>query len=281
MTVNRGNIVAGYAKYVPGKIDQDDAQIAQMHVANVEQLLCPIDEGEQNISMKCSIDIPDFQRGGRVDSENGENDMGTPVLTQGLTIGTHVDRPPANLPYQSFRITERIDLPIVNEEKLGICYAYVTTYINDLAILEPSTYEDAVEGSHRKQWLLAIAEELESLRVKGVLELISLSGMNSQGKRIGSRFIFKVKMKHGKIDKFKVRLVAKGYTQRANIDYSETFSPVARMNTLRIFLKMSIDRGHHRVSTDFKTAFLNATLNEELYLLPIEGMDCPKDSCTG
>ena len=273
VTVNRGNIVAGYAKYIPEKIDQNDAQIAQMHVANVEQLLCPI-EGEQIVSMQCSIES-DFQRGGRDNPVHGENDMGTPIPTQGLTIGMHVDRPSASLPYQ-FRIQERIDLPAVSDKESNICYAYVTTYINDLAILEPSTYGEAVDGSHRKQWLLAIAEELESLRVKGVLELISINGMNMSGKRIGSRFIFKVKMKHGKVDKFKCRLVAKGYTQRANIDYSETFSPVARMNTLRIFLKISIDRGHHRVSIDFKTAFLNATLNEELYLLPIEGMDCPE-----
>jgi hypothetical protein len=72
--------------------------------------------------------------------------------------------------------------------------------------------------------------------------------------------------------------VAKGFTQRKDIDYAETFSPVARMNTLRIFLKVSIDRGHTRISIDFKTAFLNATLNEDLYLLPIEGMDCPPGS---
>jgi hypothetical protein len=271
VTVNRGNIVAGYAKYVPGKIDQDDAQLAQMHVANVEQLLCPI-EGEPYVSMRCSIES-DFQRGERSDPVDGEIDMGTPITSHGLDGGIHVDRPSAILPCQ-LRIEERIDLPAVQEKELSVCYAYVTTYINDLAILEPSTYREAVEGSHREQWLLAIAEELDSLRVKGVLELIPVKGMNMSGKQIGSRFIFKVKMKHGKVDKFKCRLVARGFTQRANIDYSETFSPVARMNTLRIFLKISVDRGHHRISIDFKTAFLNATLNEELYLLPIEGMDC-------
>ena len=91
-------------------------------------------------------------------------------------------------------------------------------------------------------------------------------------------FSRKKKTKHGKLDKFKCRLVAKGYTQRPNIDNYETFSPAARMKTLRILLKVSVDRDHRRISIDFKKAFLNATLNEELYLFSIKGIDCPPGS---
>jgi len=269
VVVYRGDIVAGYARYVPGKIDQDDEQLAQMHVANIEQLLCPI-EGEP-LTMQCSAG---FQEGEQYSLVDGEKDVGTPSESHGLKRrDICADRTPATLLYQR-RIEDSMDLPVVEDKDLGMSYAYVTTYINELAIPEPMTYREAVEGSHREQWLLAIAEELESLRVRGVLELIPVKRMNNTGKQIGSKFVFKVKMKHGTVDKFKCRLVARGFTQRPNIDYSETFSPVARMNTLRIFLKLSVDRNHHRISIDFKTAFLNATLNEELYLLPIEGMDC-------
>lgn len=53
--------MAGYAKYAPGKTDQYDTQLAQMHVANVEQLQCPI-EGERHLSMKCTAES-EFQEG--------------------------------------------------------------------------------------------------------------------------------------------------------------------------------------------------------------------------
>ena len=82
-------------------------------------------------------------------------------------------------------------------------------------------------------------------------------------------------MKHGKIDKFKCRLVARGFMLRPNVDYADAFSPVARTNSLRLFIKLSVDRQHTRVSIDFKTAYLNAPINETIYLLPTEGMDCP------
>jgi histone deacetylase 1/2 len=221
--------------------------------------------------MKCSAG---FQEGELYDLVDGKKDVGTPSESYGLERrDIYADRTSATLLYQR-RIEDSMDLPVVEDKDLGMSYAYVTTYINELAIPDPMTYREAVEGSYKEQWLLAIAEELESLKVRGVLELIPVKGMNKTGKQIGSKFVFKVKMKHGVVDKFKCRLVARGFTQRPNIDYSETFSPVARMNTLRIFLKLSVDRNHHRISIDFKTAFLNATLNEELYLSPIEGMDC-------
>jgi len=62
---------------------------------------------------------------------------------------------------------------------------------------------------------------------------------------------------------------------RPNIDYADAFSPVARTNSLRLFIKLSVDRGHTRVSVDFKTAYLNSPINETIYLLPTEGIKCP------
>jgi len=73
-------------------------------------------------------------------------------------------------------------------------------------------------------------------------------------------------------------LVAKGYSQVAIRDYNGTFSPVARMNSLRIFIKISVARGHKRRSIDFTAAFLQAELPEEIYLETPEGMHCREGS---
>jgi len=154
--VYRGDIVAGYAKYVPDKVDQDNAQLAQMHVANVEQLLCPI-EGEP-LTMKCSAG---FQEGEQYSPVDGEKEVGTLTESHGLKRrDICADRTPQNLLYQR-RIEDSMDLPVVEDKDLGMSYAYVTTYINELAIPDPMTYREAVEGSYKEQWLLAIAEENE------------------------------------------------------------------------------------------------------------------------
>jgi len=68
---------------------------------------------------------------------------------------------------------------------------------------------------------------------------------------IGCWFVLKTKMQHGELDKYKARLVARGYTQIEKLDFNESFAPVARKITLRIFLKKSVDLGHFRVTIDF------------------------------
>jgi hypothetical protein len=89
------------------------------------------------------------------------------------------------------------------------------------------------------------------------------------------KFVLKTKLKAGQVDRYKARLCARGFVQKEGIDYNETFAPVARMNTFRLFLKLAIDRGQKLYSIDFTTAFLNAPVELDLYLTPCDGIDCP------
>jgi len=306
IALNRNNIVAGYARWKPEQDAQDDTEVGQMHVANVEQLLCPMNDAIAE-ALQCTSEgtkplEPEIMEHSKTATQDGQRSLvdggtstGTPVGTHGaLRRGLLVDELPTDaqdfqtsgeltssqvsqqgMPARS--IENMIDLPVSGDTGTQVSYAFATTFINECSTVdeEPSTYRQAVSGKHKKEWLLAIASELDSLRERGVLELIPLSRMNGSGRAVGARFVFKLKLKHGRIDKFKCRLVAKGFTLRPNIDYADAFSPVARTNSLRIFIKLSVDRGHYRISVDFKTAFLNSPLNEDLYLSPTEGMDCP------
>lgn len=75
----------------------------------------------------------------------------------------------------------------------------------------------------------------------------------------------------GSLDKYKARVVAKGFSQRYGEDYSETFSPVMKHSTLRMLLVLTITHGWFTMQLDVKTAFLNSVLHEEVYLQPPEG----------
>eukprot|EP01018_Ginkgo_biloba_P008401 Gb_25800 [translate_table: standard] len=84
---------------------------------------------------------------------------------------------------------------------------------------------------------------------------------------IGTKWIYKIKYKSdGSIDKHKARLVAKGYAQQEGIDYTETFAPVAKMDTIRTVLVVAAQHGWIIYQMDVKSAFLNGYVDEEIYV---------------
>ncbi|PKI36255.1 hypothetical protein CRG98_043367 [Punica granatum] len=75
----------------------------------------------------------------------------------------------------------------------------------------------------------------------------------------------------GSIDKYKARLVIKGYKQKEGLDYFDTYSPVTRINFIRMILAIAALRNLEVQQIDVKTAFLNGDLDEEIYMEQPEG----------
>jgi hypothetical protein len=73
-------------------------------------------------------------------------------------------------------------------------------------------------------------------------------------------------MPDGTIDKYKAQLVAKGYTQKEGKDFFDTYSPVARMTTIRVLLSLATSYGLIVHQMDVKTTFLNGEWDEEIYM---------------
>ena len=84
---------------------------------------------------------------------------------------------------------------------------------------------------------------------------------------MGLEWVYKVKKDaHGVVLKHKARRVAKGYVQRHRVDYDEVFTPVARLESIRLLLAVAADSGWDVHHMDVKSAFLNGELEEEVYV---------------
>ena len=75
----------------------------------------------------------------------------------------------------------------------------------------------------------------------------------------------------GSIDKYKARLIAKGYKQKESLDYFDTYSPVMRITSICMFIAIAALHNLEIHQMDVKTAFLNGDLNEEIYMDQLEG----------
>jgi hypothetical protein len=129
---------------------------------------------------------------------------------------------------------------------------------------EPMSYTQAMKSENSHEWNLAMDDEIESLKMNNTWELIDKPDDRLV---IKNRWVYKVKTNvDGCIEKFKARLVAKGYSQKAGIDYNETFSPVARFDTIRVVLSVAASKKLKLATFDIKTAFLYGELDEEIYM---------------
>jgi len=108
---------------------------------------------------------------------------------------------------------------------------------------------------------------MERLKVFTVVNTVP-SGSNI----ISSRWVFKYKRdSNGKVIKRKARLVAKGYTQEYGIDYKETFAPTLKQDTIRIITVIAVNMNFKIKQIDINSAYLNAPLNEHIYMKAPEG----------
>ncbi|GJT78819.1 zinc finger, CCHC-type containing protein [Tanacetum coccineum] len=99
-----------------------------------------------------------------------------------------------------------------------------------------------------------------------------LSDLPPRCKPLGCKWIFKRKMKvDGTIDKFKARLVIQGFRQKEEIDYFDTYAPVARITTIRLLLALDVIHNLVIHQMDLKITFLNGDLDEEVYMKQPEG----------
>ena len=134
---------------------------------------------------------------------------------------------------------------------------------------DPETFSQAISCNESELWYNAMKDELDSMKSNEVWDLVELpKGVQA----IGCKWVYKTKRDSlGNIERYKARLVAKGFTQKEGIDYTETFSPVSKKDSLRIILALVAHLDLELQQMDVKTTFLNGDLEEEVYMKQPEG----------
>uniref|UniRef100_A0A2N9GLP2 Gag-Pol polyprotein n=1 Tax=Fagus sylvatica TaxID=28930 RepID=A0A2N9GLP2_FAGSY len=136
---------------------------------------------------------------------------------------------------------------------------------------EPSTFHEATKSQEAPMWMVAMQEEIEALHKNKTWDLVPLP----QGRKaIGNKWVYKIKRDgNDQVERYRARLVVKGFAQKEGIDFNEIFSPVVRLTTVRVVLAMCATFDLYLEQLDVKTAFLHGELEEEIYMLQPEGFE--------
>jgi len=134
-----------------------------------------------------------------------------------------------------------------------------------IASLDPvSVPKTLVEALSHPGWQAAIEEEMRALDHNGTWELVDLP---ARKQTIGCKWVYVVKVNpDGSVACLKSCLVAKGYAQTYGVDYSDTFSPVAKLASVRLFMSIVATNDWPLHQLDIKNAFLHGDLKEEVYM---------------
>ncbi|GBN14455.1 Retrovirus-related Pol polyprotein from transposon RE1 [Araneus ventricosus] len=129
----------------------------------------------------------------------------------------------------------------------------------------PKTFEDTQRSKDKEKWDFAMREELNMMKTRQVWELVDPPANKTI---IGSKCVYNIKHdEENKPKKYKARLVALGFKQKAGIDYGETFSPVVNFSIVKLmFIVLVPLLGWNQVQLDVKSAYLYGKLNEKVYL---------------
>ncbi|GKV41223.1 hypothetical protein SLEP1_g48789 [Rubroshorea leprosula] len=134
---------------------------------------------------------------------------------------------------------------------------------------ELESYQEAMESEQKMEWLEAMKDEMKSLLGNHTFDLVKLPEYR---KAFKNRWVYRVKHEDGTLGPwYKARLVFKGFSQKKGVDFSEIFSPIVKMSSIKVVLGLAACLDLEVEQMDVKTAFLHGDLDEEIYMEQPEG----------
>ena len=154
----------------------------------------------------------------------------------------------------------------VSYSNLSPNFSAFTAKLSSIPI--PNNIQEALRSP---EWKKAVYEEINALEKNQTWVMEELPRNKPT---VGCKWVFTPKFNaDGTLERYKARLVAKGFTQTYGIDYTETFAPVAKLNTVRVLLSVAVNLDWPLQQLDVKNAFLNGDLEEEVFMDPPPGFE--------
>ena len=119
----------------------------------------------------------------------------------------------------------------------------------------------------RKKWELSMEEEMDSLMHNQTWDLVRLLARKTT---LQNKWVYRLKGEDGGKQRYKAKIVVKGFAQKKGIDFDEIFSHVVKMNSIRTILSLVSVEDLHLEQLDVKTIFLHGDLEEEMYMEQLE-----------
>ncbi|XP_042946557.1 uncharacterized protein LOC122279793 isoform X1 [Carya illinoinensis] len=156
-------------------------------------------------------------------------------------------------------VTQHPISQFVSYHALSPSFSCFTSQVSKLSI--PKTLQDALSDPG---WRTAMESEMDALHHNRTWDLVPLPPSKQP---VGCKWVYTIKFHpNGSVERLKARLVAKGYTQTYGIDYEETFSPVAKISSVRVLISLAANLDWPLFQLDVKNAFLHGDLHEEVYM---------------
>ncbi|KAL0340282.1 UNVERIFIED_CONTAM: Retrovirus-related Pol polyprotein from transposon RE1 [Sesamum radiatum] len=141
------------------------------------------------------------------------------------------------------------------------------SFVASLSVLqEPRFFSEAMQY---EEWRDAMRTEIEALEWNKTWQLTPVP---VDKRAIGCKWVYKTKLRvYGSVERYKARLLAKGFNQIEEIDYTVSFSFVAKTVTVPLFLSLATTHSWPLQQIDINNTFLHGHLDEDLYMIPPKG----------
>ena len=148
---------------------------------------------------------------------------------------------------------------------------FVAHYVDDGLTDEPKTLKEVQGRPDCPQWYDAMNTETVSMAENGIATVVDpaeVDGMHF----LNMRWVFNRKRDElGRIEKYRARLVVKGFAQQHGVDYDEVYSPVSKFTTARFLMSQAVQHDLDMMHLDVKAAFMHSKLEEDVYVKPPPG----------
>lgn len=129
------------------------------------------------------------------------------------------------------------------------------------------TYRQAITCAEKKEWIDAMFQEIDGCLSRNTFKFVDRNKLTSKRRLVTSKWVLKKKYKPNMVlDKYKARVVARGFTQTKGVDFNETSSITARSASWRILMALAALNEWYILQADFIAAYLAGELKEQIFM---------------